>query len=531
MRLDVHLPDQRHELVLAPEDAGRRLTDILRRHNLPLNTRCGERDLCAGCTIELVSGTLQHADGSVRREPGEIRACRYSPLADRIELVIPERARLTYAPQILDSYRINVPYANDPIAREGIGVAVDIGTTTVAVQAFELDGGKELGRASAFNRQMHFGDDVLTRINLCSTDPSMPKRLQQAIVVETLQPLVDQLVPDRERITVYAVSGNTTMLHLCVAEDPSTMGVAPFAPRFLERPPFLASSIGLSPADAQVCLLPSIAAYVGADLTGGLFASGLLYDEGPCLLVDVGTNGEILLRHEGRIYGCATAAGPAFEGSGLTGGMRAGDGAIDHIAFDTDPFAVRWNVIGPERTKPAGICGSGYVDFLARGRQAGLLGSNGRFQRVAGLDGHLVSDAHGRSIRIALAQGKRPILVSERDVARLLQAKAAIAAGILTLLDRQRLAPQDVRTLYLAGGFGMHLDLASSIGAGLLPGFRVDQIELVGNTSLAGAALVLHDRNTLTELSRARHSVEIVELNLEPGFEDTYLDQLALPGI
>lgn len=533
MRIRIELPDGVQELVLSPAAARRRLSEILRSHNLPLNTRCGEKDMCAGCLVELVAGSLEHADGSIlaatRGEPTEVRGCRYLPGSEEVTLRVPQRSRLAYAPQVLDSYRINVPYAHDPLASSGVGVAIDIGTTTVALQAFDLATGERVGKASGFNKQMHFGDDVLTRINLCSTDPEMLARLQDALVAETLRPLVREAVGDPSRIACYTIAGNTTMLHLLVGEDPSSMGIAPFTPRFLQREPFEAAAIGLEPEQVPVVLLPSIAAYIGADLTAGLFASGLLYEEGPSLLVDVGTNGEILLRCDGLTSGCATAAGPAFEGSGLTGGIRAGEGAISHVAFRLEPFGVEWERIGPKGLKPTGICGSGYVDVLAEGRRCGLLGSTGRFQTLDGLDDHLVDTPYGWAVRLAWGQGKRPILVSEGDIARLLQAKAAVAAGVLTLLRRHGLAPSDVRTLYLAGGFGMHLDLPNAIACGLLPGFSVDQIQLVGNTSLAGATLALLDRDTLVELAKARADVEVVELNLDPEFENTYLDQLSLP--
>ncbi|HTQ11653.1 MAG TPA: ASKHA domain-containing protein, partial [Fimbriimonadaceae bacterium] len=527
MRIEIQFPDSIETLVLPPDHAERRLSEILRSSNLPLNTRCGERDMCAGCTIELIEGAVanlndaallqaqtpqrrenstpepntaipQHLDTSALPNPPapeEFRACQYRPAGETLVIRVPERARLTYAPQVLDSYRVNVPYARDPIAAGGIGIAIDIGTTTVALQAIDLATGALDGKASGFNKQMHFGDDVLTRINLCSTEPAMLAQLQRAIVSETIQPLIAEAGIDPARIACFAIAGNTTMLHLFTGEDPSPMGHAPFTPRFLERQPFPAGSIGLEPPDAPVVLLPSIAAYIGADLTAGLFASGLLYDEGPSLLVDVGTNGEILLRFGNHVSGCATAAGPAFEGSGLTCGIRAGDGAISHIRFapSEQGAELKWERIGTHG-RPAGICGSAYVDLLAEGRRAGLLTSTGRFssnrchststpQPLSAPAPQYLDTPSGKALQIAKGQGNRPILVTESDVAKLLQAKAAVAAGILTLLSRHRLSPADVKTLYLAGGFGMHLDLGSAIACGLLPGFEVGQIQLVGNTS------------------------------------------------
>jgi uncharacterized 2Fe-2S/4Fe-4S cluster protein (DUF4445 family) len=288
------------------------------------------------------------------------------------------------------------------------------------------------------------------------------------------------------------------------------MGVVPFTPAFLEHRVIRLPELGAT----DVHLLPGASAYVGADLCAGVFATGLVYEDGPSLLVDAGTNGEIILKQGRRMYGCATAAGPAFEGAGLSHGVRAGDGAVERIHFTREPFGVEAEVIGGG--KATGICGSAYVDFLAEGRRVGLLNERGRFDRAFAGDDEL---------RIAL-----DVTVSELDVSRLLQAKAAISAGILTLLHRIGLQPAQVNRLYLAGGFGMHLDVRNAIDCGLLPGFRPNQVEVVGNTSLAGAYLALLDAGVLEELRRIGRNIEIIELNLDSEFETHYIDQLSLPA-
>ena len=175
-----------------------------------------------------------------------------------------------------------------------------------------------------------------------------------------------------ERLACVTVAGNTTMLHLLAGVDPTPMGTVPFTPAFLDHRVIRLPDLGA----ADVHLLPGMSAYVGADLCAGALASGLAYDDGPSLLVDIGTNGEIILKHNGLLHGCATAAGPAFEGAGLTSGMRASPGAIERIRFDCEPFAVHTKIIG--RRKAIGICGSGYIDLLAEGRRIGLLNEHGR---------------------------------------------------------------------------------------------------------------------------------------------------------
>ncbi len=447
---------------------------------------------------------------------------------------------LRYEPQVVSSFRANVPVGRDPLyvgAKPGdVGAAIDIGTTTVVVMLVDLAEGRVIASASDFNRQMHFGDDVLTRINLCSTDSSMLAVLHKAIVGETIVALLKEAAQEGgiglSQIRSMSVAGNTTMLHLFAGVDPSPMGVAPFTAGFLAHRIVPGEALGLEGCRPVIHLMPGCAAYVGADLSAGIFATGLLYDDGPAMLVDIGTNGEIILKHDGKLYGCATAAGPAFEGAGLASGMRAGDGAISHVSFALDPLKAKVEVIGGQRhVKAAGICGSGYVDFLAEGRRAGVIEENGRFCREREGVGHLLLAWHDREVAVRVAQGAggQAVVVSERDVSKLLQAKAAIAAGIVTLLSRVGLKAKDVKTLYLAGGFGMHVSVPNAIAAGLLPGFTTSQVEVVGNTSLGGAYLTLLDRGVLDELERIRRSMTVLELNHEADFESCYIDQLMLP--
>ena len=257
----------------------------------------------------------------------------------------------------------------------------------------------------------------------------------------------------------------------------------------------------------------------------------MAYDARPSLLVDIGTNGEIVLQHGGRLIACATAAGPAFEGCGLRCGTRARDGAVSDLKLSMDPFVIEAETIGGVPvSRASGICGSAYIDFLASARSAGLLGHTGRFQADAWNalpETHRLIDDGERSILLAGSAGAPRI--SEVDVALLLQAKAAIGAGIETLLETAALMAEEISRVYLAGGFGMHLNVPHAIAIGLLPGFSPQQIRVVGNTSLAGALLSLIDRTSLDEMEALREQVEVIELNLADGFEDRYVEHLMLP--
>jgi uncharacterized 2Fe-2S/4Fe-4S cluster protein (DUF4445 family) len=538
--VQLETPDGPREFSAAPADRALSLAELLARRGFPLNTRCGGRGLCAGCEVELRAGELRRLDGSAAIEPvagARVRTCQVRlPERGEVVLAVPSRSLLRHQPAVVSEFQVRIPWARDPLAPAAhYGAAVDVGTTTVALLLCDLAEGRVVGEASAFNAQIRHGEDVLTRIQLCSTERGAVARLQQAIAVETVQPLLAEACAQAGaalgEVGVMTVAANTTMQHLLAGVDPTPMGTHPFTPVFLEHREYAPRELGLEFGGeaARVHLLPGPAAYVGADLAAGMVATGMLYDEGPTLLVDVGTNGEIIAKVGDRLIGCATAAGPAFEGAGLSCGVRGVRGAIERVRLTADPFGAECEVIGGA-ARPIGLCGSAYVDLLWEGRRAGVLGPNGRFTAdLAARAGEAIAaDQWGRKLRLHPQGASGPIWISEVDVARLLQAKAAIAAGITTLLGLLGTAPREVKTLYLAGGFGMHLSLEHAIGCGLLPGFVPKQISVVGNTSLGGAFLVLNDRSLLGEMKLACRRMESIELNLQPGFEDAYIDHLSL---
>ncbi|MSU25279.1 MAG: DUF4445 domain-containing protein [Opitutus sp.] len=538
--IHVQWPDGASTLALrAVHHDGATLADQLAEAGRPLNTRCGRHGRCAGCTVELVAGRFLGRDGTEHAAPAEIKACqgRLAPGADTT-IAVPARSLATHRPQVVTTFKVGVPAATEPLVpvvpgESDHGLAIDIGTTTVVVSLVDLRSGNIVREEASFNRQIELGDDVVTRIQLAGV-PDKLDVLRDAIVGRTLAPLIAGVCAGAaiapERLAGATVAGNTTMLHLLTGTDPTPMGVAPFCAAFLEHRQLTAANIGLStpPPAMPVHLLPGISAYVGADLVAGCVCTGLNHCAEPSLLVDIGTNGEILLMHRGRLLATATAAGPAFEGGRLARGTRAVAGAVAHVRFDGE-FPPALDLI-PGANGIVGLCGSAYVDFLAQGRRISLLEPTGRISPSAWQTLPAVHRHHRDITRgVRLNAQNDATLVTEADVAHLLQAKAAIAAGIVTLLRRAGLAPADIRTLYLAGGFGLHLDVAHAIESGLLPGFRPEQIDVVGNTALGGAWLALIDRTVLPEMIAASTAAEVVELNLEPGFEDTFIDHLALP--
>ncbi len=532
---------ERREFPVAPDPLS--LADVLAAHGLALNTRCGQRGLCRGCEVQLREGSLT-SDALPVTAPATVQACR-ARLTGRALIHIPARSRVEHRPQVGETFEIAIPCAHLPLYPPVAGArdtafAVDVGTTTVVVLLVDLVTGEVLSRAGAFNAQIRFGDNVVTRID-AARKPENLAAMQRAVVVETILPLLlracQRAGRTLQRIAGGAASGNTTMLHLLVGEDPTPLGIAPFTPRFLEGRQVLARDLllaadGLAP-ETPVQLLPGIAAYIGADITAGIFATGMAFDPSPSLLVDIGTNGEIVLQCGGKLSACATAAGPAFEGCGLRCGTRARHGAVCDLRLTLQPFALETETIGKvPLAKADGVCGSAYVDFLATARSCGLLGLTGRFDPAAWKSlpvKNRLSRGRERAVRLTGSNGAGGLRISEVDVALLLQAKAAIGAGIEIVLETAGVRPADLGRVYLAGGFGMHLNVPHAIAIGLLPGFRQAQIRVVGNTALAGALLALLDRTTLGEMENLRAQVEVIELNLAKGFEDRYIEHLMLP--
>jgi uncharacterized 2Fe-2S/4Fe-4S cluster protein (DUF4445 family) len=525
-----------------PDAAGASMADLLALAGTPVNARCGQRGLCRGCLVDLLDGAAVDFDGVIAGPGDGLRSCRLRlPPGGRVVVRVRDEARGGAAAKVADTFSINAPYGLDPaiamVPGCDTGFAIDLGTTTVAVLLVDLTTGEVLSRAGALNAQVRFGDNVVTRI-AAGGNAEIRKAMRRALVEETFLPLLDLACQragrEPARLAGGTLAGNTTMLHILADEDPSPLGVAPFLPRFLENRMLVCGEVGLAmpglAADAPLHLLPGLAAYLGADISAGIVSTGMQLDAEPSLLVDMGTNGEIVLSHDGRLLGCATAAGPAFEGAGLTSGTRARAGAIRGLSLSENPFAVATGVIGggPVAQAP-GLCGSAYVDFLATARTCGLLRGNGRFddslwaalppERRFGDDGE----------RAFVAAVGTSLRVSEIDIAHLLQAKAAIGAGIDILLAAAGLEASQIGKVYLAGGFGMHVSVPHAIDIGLLPGFGPDQVRVVGNSSLAGAFMALVDRAVFSEMAALRGRTEVLELNLQPGFEDSYIDHLRLP--
>jgi len=420
------------------------------------------------------------------------------------------------------------------------GLAVDVGTTTVVCCLVDLASGRLVDRVSSYNQQLQRCEDVASRISYAAR-PGGLEQLRELVVDRTLNRLIGVLCGNnglaRERIVRVVVSGNTIMTHLLLGLSPHNMGAIPFQPCTNRPGSFRAADVGVAIHPAGlVDVVPSIAAYVGGDITSDIHVCGMLGQDELAALIDIGTNAEIVIGNRRGLMACATPAGPAFEGGGLRCGMRAAAGAIETLAIDPTDFSTSYRVIGG--VKPSGLCGSGLIDFLAEARRTGLIDPAGRFRRdLCGSCARLrrADTPGGRMLEYVLVPAGETddgtdLVISEKDIEALLQAKAVVYAGLTILLKQLGKTLDDLRCVYLAGGFARHINLANAIAIGLLPDIPVDRYRLLGNASLGGAFLGLVDASTWAAMDRITTVPKVIELNQDPDFEDEFAFAMFLPN-
>jgi len=419
------------------------------------------------------------------------------------------------------------------------GLAFDVGTTTVAGVLLDLSGGAELAVASDINPQVSFGDDVLSRIQRASEGRSCLDELRDAIL-GLVERMIDALCAEagvaRDAIYEIVFAGNTTMEHLLCGVDPSQLGQVPFVPAYARGLDLLAADVGISihPA-ARAYVFPVIGGFVGGDTVAGLLATGLADRAGAVLMVDIGTNGEIVLASGGTLWAASTAAGPAFEGARISCGMRASGGAIEKVLIDDD---VHLGVIG--NVEPIGLCGSGLIDLAAELLQCGVVTSLGRMLSGDDLPDDLpdslrrrviVDDAGAAAFILADANEQRePLTLTQKDVREVQLAAGAIRAGINIVLRNAGLTCADLSAVLIAGGFGSFIRRSRAQRIGLLPAHvEHRRIRYVGNASLNGARcalLSMASRRTAEDLARRTTHVE---LSMDTNFQMEFAEAMIFP--
>ena len=419
-------------------------------------------------------------------------------------------------------------------------VALDLGTTTLVAVLLDARSGDKLAVSAELNPQTKFGDDVVSRIQHASDTADGLDQLNAAIL-EVVDQMIGQLADsagiERQNIYQVCVSGNTTMQQLLLGINPQSLGEIPFVAAVGQSVSAEAVELGLEiHPRGQLHTLPVIGGFVGGDIVSGAVATGLDEMPGPSLLVDIGTNGEILLSSNGELWAAATAAGPAFEGARILHGMRGSTGAIERVAIDED---VRIEVIGGGR--PVGLCGSGLIDLAAELLRFEIISPRGQMADAEGLRQDLPEGVRRRVVshdgqNAFLLAGEEesatgnPIVLVQRDVRQLQLASGAIRAGIILLLRRAGLQPADLMSLLIAGGFGNYIRRSNAQRIGLIPvEVARDRIRYQGNTSLAGAQLMALSQAARRKAEELARRTEHVDLSTDKGFHDAFADAMIFP--
>ncbi len=407
-----------------------------------------------------------------------------------------------------------------PTSTQWLGLAVDIGTTKIAGYLIDLDSGKTLASKGVMNPQISYGEDVVSRIVAASKSSDDAARLQN-LVVEALTELASELCEETgagvEYIVDAVIVGNTAIHHLFLRLPVKQLGMSPYAPVIDSALDIKAREIGLgiSPG-AYVHLLPIIAGYVGADHVAMLLATKIEEVSETTLAIDIGTNTEICLNHNGQMTSVSCASGPAFEGAHIQHGMRAAPGAIEYVRLENGKIEIQ--TIGGE--SPVGICGSGLLDVVAQLRMKEIIDDRGRMREHA-----LITKRNGGTeFILAERPDLKPITLSQKDVRELQLAKAAIRMGIKVLVENAGIGEEDIQKVIIAGAFGTFIDVKSAITIGMLPNLPLDRFAQVGNAAGTGARMALISKKEREQASALAEQIGYIELAKVPNFNKRFAE-------
>ena len=529
--------------------AGKNLLEILLDKKVFVDNPCNGKGTCGKCKIKIVSGNVAALGETEERfltkeeiETGVRLSCLIIPEGDlEIELLQKERQHKVLTKGYVPEF-VFEPFVKEMIneaewneeGKQVYGVAVDIGTTTVACSLVNIYTGEEVAETSGINAQKHFGLDVLTRITYEIEHPENGKQELQKALVDSLNEMIEELCCQsgvkKENIYEVVVAANCTMLHMLLGVSSVSLGKAPYMPVFTEAKNVKASEIGIHVAEeGRIYCLPSVSAYIGADIVAGVYVCSLQKENGNVLFIDIGTNGEIVLANKGHLLCCSCAAGPALEGMNISSGMRAANGAIEDITITKE--GIKLKVIGEEQ--PAGLCGSGILAVVQELLKTGVLKKDGAFVKINQLEeGNYCKEylrLNGVKREFVITKEPKELLVTQSDIRQVQLAKGAILSGFIALLQKAGIQMNDLDKVMIAGQFGAHLPAESLVGIGVLPKEVKDKLVYVGNTSKTGAYMALMSVKAREEMEQLAKSMDYVELGAMEGYERLFIECLSFP--
>jgi len=437
---------------------------------------------------------------------------------------------LYYDPRKDRYYLVDVESGNE--LSENLGVAIDLGTTTLQLELVDLNTGETLAFTSDYNPQISYGEDVISRIEFAKKKDGL--KILSNKVKERITALIEEMLKvtqkKLENINLISIAGNTVMSHLFLELEPRYLREYPYVPETTEFPLIYAKDLNLPFKEKTIIqLAPCKASYMGGDIVAGVVASGLAEEEPLTLFIDLGTNGEIVLGNKDFLMCASCSAGPAFEGGGIKHGIRAISGAIE--AVNIDPLTFEPMILTINRKPPKGICGSGIISLLANLFKVGLIDKGGKFVKDAKTP-RVRKGEEGWEYVVVWKEDSatgEDIVFTENDIENVIRAKGAMFAGYQILLESIGLNFEDLDRIYLAGTFGNYIDIEEAITIGLLPDISREKIFFLGNTSLEGAKLALLYKDTLLKMEKVVNMMTNIELSVYPKYMEYYMAALFLP--
>ncbi len=498
-----------------PASLGENLLEALMHQSIFLRADCGGKGTCGKC---LVHSSL--ADGTFTA----IKACQHSVNED-ISIEIPEASMLTShimskAPVSFPAmFQKGLPKGTDDV----YGVAVDLGTTTLAVYLCNTAKGEIVASLAVKNPQAIYGDDIMSRIGAIDRNDNNLGKLQK-LVIKSIEWGMQELLHscDHPPLTIsrMVVVGNPTMIHILAGINPQPIGISPYRPVFYDAMTFSTAQLGFIMQDIALQTLPQVSGFIGGDLLAASLAVDLEGQPEGTLLVDLGTNGELILKNNKRYYATSCATGPAFEGASISCGMQAIPGAINSVTIGKDRELNQFSMINPAADpglQPSGICGAGIINTVAQLCRKQIILPSGAFASGAG---GFVLVAENQQL------GQQQIAISQKDIRSVQLGKSALITGIEFLL--MKAGCKRPEKIIIAGAFGSHLQKDDLIDLGIIPNISREKIEMVGNAAGAGAVMALCDTRYIDKATKIAAETEIVDLAGNAHFQDRFIDNLAL---
>lgn len=418
--------------------------------------------------------------------------------------------------------------------REVLGVSVDIGTSKIVGHLVDLQTSKTLAMTAVENPQLPYGEDIISRMKFAMSKPGNLDILKNAVVNAINEQIIGQLTKQQgvKNSSIYSITvvGNTCMQHLFLGVNPEFLGRSPYVPVFTESVDMNTGMAGLNiNPTGNLAVFPSIGGVIGGDCVAVALATKIDISDDLCLAVDVGTNTEIILGNRDSLTATSCASGPAFEGYHIHDGMKAVEGAIEHLIIDPDTFDVDFQVIGD--TRPTGICGSAIIDCLAELLKAKIIDNRGRINPKLE-NKRLIGEKKERAFIIALSEETatdHPLVFTQEDIRNIQLAKAAVLTGAYLLMEATRTSETDIKHVYLAGAFGNQVNPVNAKVIGLLPDFPQNVLEFVGNAAITGAKLALLSKKALERAKNIAGGTKYLELALNGKFQREFVSAMFLP--